>query len=189
MKLSCKARLHFGARYVLLEARHVEADVLGDSQRARLVRLTAPAEQLLMEFEVLLARLVLHVDRNRDLRRLDRARSEHGEFLQDDLEFRVVLEQREHVVHGALAVAAVVVEELHEGDVAVRIAKHDLPRRAEQGFRILLDRGLVLLRLRRCLPLVELVHRLLKHLRVCDQVLADNTLDLTALTGRELLGI
>jgi hypothetical protein len=142
-----------------------------------------------MEFEVLLARLILHVDRNPYLRCLDRARSEHGEFLQDDLEFRVVLEQREHVVHGALAVAAVVVEELNEGDVAVRIAEHDLPRRAKQGVRILLDRGLVLLRLRHCLPLVELVHCFLKHLRVCDQVLADNTLDLATLTGRELVGV
>src|SRR5262245_6604961 len=184
-----QGRLHFGARNVLVEPRHVEADVLGDGQGARLVRLAATPEHLLVEFEIFLAGLVLHPNRDRDLRRLHRARAEHGEFLQDDLEIGVVLEQREHVVHSSLTVTAVVVEELDEGDVSVGIAKHDLPRRAEQGFRILLDRRLVLLVLSSGLPFVELVHRVLKHFRVRNQVLADNALDLAALTGRELVSV
>ena len=77
------------------------------------------------------AGLVLHADRDRDLRRLDRARPEHREFLEHDLELGIALHQLEHVVHGALAVAAVVVEELDEGDVALRIAERHLPRRIE----------------------------------------------------------
>src|SRR6266700_7606910 len=45
---------------ILLEARHVETDLLGDGERSRLVGLAASAEQLLVEFEVFLAALVLH---------------------------------------------------------------------------------------------------------------------------------
>ncbi len=183
-----KGRLDFGAREILFQARHVEADVLGYRKRAGLVGLAAAAEQLLVEFEVFLAGLVLHAHRDRDLRRLDRARPKDREFLQHDLELGIVLHQREHVVHGALAVAAVVVEELNEGDVAVRISQNDLARRAEDGLRILLDRRLVLFRIRRGLTFLELGHRVLDDFRVGDQVVAHDALHFAALAGGQFIG-
>src|SRR5688572_28808705 len=64
-----QGRLDLVALEVLLQPRHVEADFLGDGKRARLVDLAAPGEQLLVEFEILLAGLVLHPHRDRDLRR------------------------------------------------------------------------------------------------------------------------
>src|SRR5215831_20792439 len=53
---------HLVAAHVLLDARHVEARLLGGLERARLVGLAAAAEQPLVEIEVLLA-LVLHAHR------------------------------------------------------------------------------------------------------------------------------
>ena len=47
---------------------------------------------------------------------------EHREFLQHDLQLRIGFHQIEHVGHGAFAVAAIVIEELDEGDVAVLVA-------------------------------------------------------------------
>ncbi len=148
----------------------------------------AAAEQLLVEFEIFLAALVLHAHGDRDLGRFHRARSEHGEFLEHDLELGIVLHQREHVGHGALAVAAIVIEELDEGDVAVRIAEHDLVRRGEQRLRMLLDRGLVLLGFRGGLALLELGHRLLQHLRMRDQIVVHDAFDLALLRCGELVG-
>src|SRR6266540_5455378 len=55
------------ARHVLLQACHVESDVLRGCERARQVRLAASAEQLLMEFEIFLAALVLHTHRRSHL--------------------------------------------------------------------------------------------------------------------------
>src|SRR6266536_28573 len=89
---------------------------------ARQVRLAASAEQLLMEFEIFLAALVLHTHRRSHLRRLDRAFAQHRKFLEHEFELAVALEEIEHVVHGALAVAAIVVEEFDHRDVALRIA-------------------------------------------------------------------
>src|SRR5215207_6526099 len=48
-------RLHLFAGHVLLQPRHVEADLLGDCDRARFVGLTAAGEQLLVKFEIFLA--------------------------------------------------------------------------------------------------------------------------------------
>ena len=79
------------ALQVLLEPRHVEADFLGGRERPRLVDLAAAGEQLLVEVEILLAGLVLHAHRDRDLRGLDRAGPEHREFLEHDLELRVLV--------------------------------------------------------------------------------------------------
>src|SRR5262249_15145328 len=127
--------------------------------------------------------------RNRDLGCLDRAGPKNREFLQDDLELGIVLQQREHVVHRALAVPAVVVKELNKSDIAVRISKNDLTRRAEDGLRVLLDRRLVLFRVRGALTLVELGHRILNDLRVRDEVVAQDALDFAFLAGGQFIGI
>src|SRR4029077_6345737 len=126
--------LDLRACQVLVQAPHVEADVLGNRERTGLVRLAPAAQQLLVEFKIFLAALVLHVHGDRHLRRFHRARPQDRKFLQHDLELGIVLHQREHVIHCALAVAAVVVKELHERDVAVRIAEYNLTRRGEEGF-------------------------------------------------------
>ena len=95
-------------------------------------------------------------------------------------------EQREHVVHGALAVAAIVIEELDEGDVAVRIAERDLARRGKQRLRVLLDRDLMLLGFGRGLALLQFGHRLLQHFRMGEQIVVHDAFDLAALRGREI---
>src|SRR4051794_5854277 len=118
--------LHLVARHVLLDLGHVEADFLGDGEGTRLVRLSAAAEQLLMEFEIFLAGLVLHAHGRRDLRRLDRTFTQYRELLKYKFELPVVLHQFDHVAHGTLAVAAIVVEELDHGDIALRIAQRHL---------------------------------------------------------------
>src|SRR5271170_805072 len=47
--------LHLVAVHVLLEARHIETDFLGNGERARLIGFTAATEQLLVELAVLLS--------------------------------------------------------------------------------------------------------------------------------------
>ena len=173
--------LHLVARHVALDPRHVQPDLLGDRERARLVGLAAAAQQLLVEVHVLLAGLVLHADGDRDAGRLDRARPEHRKLLEHDLELGIALHQREHVVHGALAVAAVVIEELDEGDVALRVADHDLTRRIEDRLGVVLDRGLVFRGFVGGLLLLQLGHRLLQHFRMLDEIFADDLFDLAAL--------
>src|SRR6266852_2258019 len=178
-------RLDLVAPHVLLDARDVEADFLGDRERARLVRLAAAAEQLEVELEVFLAGLVLHARGRRDLRRLHRSLAEHGKFLEHEFELAVVLEQVEHVGHGALAVAAIVVEEFHQRDVALRIAERHLARRGKNGGAVILDGGAVLVGLRQRLALLELAHHLLQELGMAQQIFLDDALDLAALLAGE----
>src|SRR5262249_60088678 len=58
------------ARHIFFDARDIESDLFRGCKRASLVRLAAAAEQLLMELEILLAILILHAYRLRNLRRL-----------------------------------------------------------------------------------------------------------------------
>src|SRR5262249_5495360 len=74
-------------------------------------------------------------------------------------------------------------------DIAVRISKNDLTRRAEDGLRVLLDRRLVLFRVRCALTLVELGHRILNDLRVRDEVVAQDALHFALLAGGQFIGI
>src|SRR5262245_32405283 len=78
--------LHLVACHVLLDLRDVEPDLLRRRERARLVRLAAAAEQLLVELEIFLAGLVLHAHGRRHLRGLHRAVAQHRKFLEDELE-------------------------------------------------------------------------------------------------------
>ena len=113
-----------------------------------------PPSSLVWNSRYFLRRLHAHGDRH--ARGLHRARAEHREFLEHDLELGIGLQQREHVAHGVLAVAAIVVEELDEGDVALRIAEHDLVGRVEQQLGVRLDGGLVLFGLGGLLALLQL---------------------------------
>src|SRR6266481_1103334 len=173
------------ARHVFFDSRDIESRVLRGGKRARFVRLAAPAEQLLMELEIFLATLILHAHRRRNLRRLNRTLAEDREFLEHKFELFVALEQIEHVGHGTLAIAAIVIEELDYGDITLRIAQRHLTRRSEKGSAVLLDASAMLFRFRRGLPLFELVHNVLQKLGIGQQVFLDDALDVAALIAAE----
>src|SRR5208282_2655557 len=108
---------------VLLEPNHVEALILGRSERLLLARRPATTEQFLMESEIFLPLGILHADRNRDARRLRRTGAQDRKLLEHDLQIRIVLDQRQHVGQRPFAKAAAIIEEFNEGDIAVRIAE------------------------------------------------------------------
>ena len=89
--------------------------------------------------------------------------------------------------HRAFAVAAIVVEELDEGDVAVLVAERDVARRVEDRIGILGDAGLVLLGFGGGLALAQFGHRLFEHLGMGDQIVPDDALDVAALDVGEAL--
>ena len=124
------------ARHVLLQAVHVEPLILRRGERLLLAGRARTAEQFLMEGDVFLPAGILHAHRDRDTRGLQRTRSEDRELLEHDLQFRIVLQQSEQIGQRPLAVAAAVVEELDQGDVAVGIAERHLVRRGKQRSRI-----------------------------------------------------
>ncbi len=167
-------RLHLVAVHVLFDARHVEADFLGDGERARLVGRAAAAEELLVELDVFLAGRILHARGDRDVGGLDRALAEHREFLEHEFEIRIGAQEAHHVGQRALAEAAIVVEELDHRDIALRIAEHDLVRRIEHGGVVVLDRRARLVGVGLLLPLVERVHRFLNHFGMRDEVVLDD---------------
>src|SRR6266404_1416405 len=174
------------ARHVLLDPRDVETDLLGGRECARQVRLAAPAEQLLMEFEIFLAAgLVLHAHGRRNLRCLDRTLAQHRKLLEHEFELAVVLHEIEHVAHRPFAVAAIVIEELDHGDVALGIAQRHLAWRGEKRGAVLLDAGAMLFRLGHLLPLVELVHHVLQQRGMAQQIVLGDALDLAALRVAE----
>ena len=82
---------------------------------------------------------ILHAHRDRDLRGFDRACAQHRKFLEHDFQLGIGFHQLQHVGHRAFAVAAIVVEELDEGDVAVLVAERDAARRVEDRLRVVGD--------------------------------------------------
>ena len=69
----------------------------------------------------------------RGFRRLD------GELARDQLDPRIGLQQRFHARLGALGEAAIVIEELDDGDVAIGIAQEAGRRVMQQGVHVLCD--------------------------------------------------
>src|SRR5216684_6417914 len=180
--------LGFVAGHVLFDARHVEADLLGDRERMGPVGLASAAEQLLMELEILFAGRVLHAHRHRNLRRLHRARPQHRKFLEHDAKLRILLHQVEHVAQRPLAIAAVVIEELDQGYVTLAISDRDLARRVEQYLTVLFDALPMLGCIGVALAFFEFVDDFLKHLGMGDEIVLDDALDIAALGIRERLG-
>ncbi|MNE99348.1 hypothetical protein D3C80_1980110 [compost metagenome] len=58
-----------------------------------------------------------------------RVRSEDWEFLHDEADIRIVLEDGFHVWERTLAVATIVIEELINGYIAIRITEDRIVRR------------------------------------------------------------
>ena len=140
-----------------------------------------------MEFEVFLAARILHPRRDRDMGGLNRAFAENRKFLEHEPEIGLRLQEIEHVGHRPLAEAAIVVEELDHRDLALRIAEHHLVARIEQSGVIVFDRCASLLGVRLFLLLFHRGHDVLHHLRMTDEVILDDPLDLVPLfVGKRL---
>ena len=110
-----------------------------------------------------------------------------GNSLSTTFSFGIALDQLHHVLHRPLAVAAIVIEEFDEGDVAILVAERDVARRIEDRVRVAGDAGFVLGGFRRGLTLAEFGHRLFEHFGMCDQVIPDDGLDIAALGVGEAL--
>jgi len=103
------------------------------------------------------------------------------EFLQHDLELRIALHQVEHVGHSAFAIAAIVIEELDEGDVAVLVAEHNAARRIENRRGVFGNARFMLLSFVSGLSFAQLRHGLFQHLGVRDEIALDDGLDIALL--------
>ena len=127
----------------------------------------------------------MHGDGN--ARGFNRAGAQHREFLQRDAQVRIRLDEVQHVTHRALAVAAIVIEELNEIDIALRIAEHHAVRGIEQRVGMLLHRGLLLGHFGRGLTLAEFDGRFFQHFGMRDQIVSDHFLNVLALRIGERL--
>ena len=85
----------------------------------------------------------------------------------------------------AFAVAAIVVEELDQGDVAGRVAGREVVRAVEQRVARLAERRGLGRLLGLLLAALELGHRLLENLRVLQEIIAHDVADRLALLRRE----
>ena len=130
---------------------------------------------------------VLHARRDRDAGGFDRAFAQNRKFLEHEFQIGIGLQQLEHVGQRALAVAAIVIEELDHRDVAVRIAEHDLVRRTEKRRVVLDDGGAMLLGFGRLLALFQLGHHVLHHFGVREQIVLDDAFDFVPLVGGKRL--
>ena len=127
-----QARLDLGAVHVLGELVHVEPELVGDRQRLSLADGPVCRKELRVESPELVAgQLIAH--RARDLRRLDRPRSENRIVLENELQVRVVLHELRDVRQRAFAIVAIVVEELDQRRAALRVSEGRLIFRAEQS--------------------------------------------------------
>ena len=116
---------------------------------------------------------------------LDRAGPEHREILEDELEVGVVLHQLGDVGQRALAVMAVVVEELDERRSALGVADHRLERRAEQRARLVATAFLRASSATSFVVLVERFDRRAQHVGIVDEVILDEVAELGFLGGGE----
>jgi hypothetical protein len=128
--------------------RHVEAGFLGAAIARALSAWPRRSEQLLVEVEILLAAGILHAHGDRDLGRFDRTWPSTGNSFSTTFSLDR-LSSVEHVGHRAFAVAAIVVEELDEGDIAVLVAERTPRGELKIALRILGDAGLDAFRPRR----------------------------------------
>ena len=139
-----QSSLRFRARHVLFDARHVGPDLLRRRQRLLLADMAAGRKQLAMEVPEFLA-VELHPRGGRDLRRLHRVRPKDREILKHDAQLGIAFDQLGDGIERLFAVAAIVVEEFDQRDLAFGIADDDLMLRVEDLALDRFDRGLALL--------------------------------------------
>ena len=134
--LSASHLRHLGRVHVGLELLEVEALGLGDLVHHLPGHLAFMAEQGRVQFPV----LALLLGGDGRLGGIVRIAAEDREFLQHHAQVLVLLDEAHHLRKALLAPAAVVVEELDHGDVAIGVAGHIVMRRAEDGIGIGLQR-------------------------------------------------
>jgi hypothetical protein len=115
--------------------------------------------------------------------------AQHRELLEHQADIAVALDLVEQRRHHPLAVAAAVVEELHDGDVALRVAGDEAPRRIVQPVGVGDDHAARPLGLRHLLAFLHLLQGFHDHLRMFDQVFADDGFDLGPAQAGGRIGI
>ena len=167
------------------EPAHVGAHLLSDRKRLLLADETVHPEQLAVIIPETVAWELLMGGAGDD-RRVHGIGGEDREIPKDDTEILVILHQTLEVAQGALAVAAIVVEELDQRDRAFRIADDETVGRVDQGTAEVPERLLARVRLRHLLLCIELGDGVAQNLGVLHQVVLDDALDLGRLIRGEL---
>ena len=154
---------------------------MASCQRAGLVHLSLGLEHGLVHVPI----LALLAGGDGDARGFLRALRQDRQFLEDDADLGIAFDQLDDVVQTALAVAAVVIEELDDGDVAVGIAGRSARRIAIDVRGVLGDGDLQLLRLLLLHLGFERGLHLEEDLRIGDEIVLDDLLELLLLLARE----
>ena len=121
-----------------------------------------------------------------DARRIDGGIGENGEFLEYDAQLGVFRQERRQVGQGVAAIAAIVVEELHQRDVAIRIAQHHLARIVEDGVLHRGDGGGGLLALLGLQGRVQRHRHALQYLGIAHQIGFDQRVELSRVDPGDL---
>src|SRR5262249_7391898 len=167
---------------------NIQTNFLSNRESACAIGLPAATEQFLMKFQIFLAAIfILHAYRSRNLRCLDGSFAQNGEFLEHELEPVIGFKKLHHVVEGALAIAAIVIEKLNHGDIALRIAERNLPRGGEDRVVVLADRFAGFFSVCRSLTLLQLIHDVLQQLRMAEEIFLDDPLDFASLLNAKRL--
>nr|WP_261403185.1 hypothetical protein [Chenggangzhangella methanolivorans] len=125
------------------------------------------------------------VQGDRDLRGPDRLFADDRKLHHHDAQVRVVVDERVDVLDGAAAEAAIVVEELDQRDVALRIAEDGVQLLLVDLRHIGLQHVGALLGELGLLAPVPLLLRLVEHLWIGHEIFADDLADLLLLLGVE----
>ena len=161
---------------------------LGDRERLGLADRSVGREELRVEGPELVARQLI-ARGARHLRRLDRPRPEHRIILEDELQVRIVLHELRDVRKRALAIVAIVIEELDQRRGALRVAEGRLILRAEQGARLRGDHLLALRVGRFLVVLVERLDRLAQHVGIVDEIFLDEGAEFLLLRRRKPIAL
>ena len=162
-----------GILHVAAKALDVETDAAGNRHHLVFRQLPARAHDRDMEFEVPALLLGGHRRPGRE----PRHRTEDGKLLPDDAQPPVGLHQVPHRLQRPFAVAALVVEELDEGDIALRVAGDRRHRVGPQRLVVLAERGADAVLLPRFPLRLQTPDVFFDDLGVFDQVFPDDLAD------------
>ena len=99
-----------------------------------------------------------------------------GKIAQDNAKIRVFLHEPRKIAQGAFAIAAIIIKEFDQGDLAVRIADHGLIGAAKEHARGVRDDLLARLGLRGLIARFEHTDRFTQDFRLLQQIILDNRL-------------
>ena len=114
--------------------------------------------------------------RNTDLRCLHGSFAEHGEVLQHDAQIGIGSDHLLHILEGPRTEAAIVVEELDDGNVAIGVAENDVVPLEQEIMSV--SKDLLALRLLAfALALLQCCEDIAHHIRVLDKIFMDDRTD------------